>query len=244
MTSHISVRNHHFCRVKLALKDYTAIWRNVGEHVTCSRIVFVIAVGNMKKWYWLVASVAVFGAAIYQVCSIFLQYYEYSVNVSTTFTFQRYAVFPAVTLCNMNPVRQSAISANSPLASLMTSARKKREESRSNADRSRPANHKTRFRYKRSSKSKDTLYSDIFRSSALQKLTVFAAAACESSNYCNTASDTSYCYFIASNNTMTKAAARASCASQGAAVVHIDSSATYNFLIGQLGTGSFSCPSR
>lgn len=108
----------------------------------------------MKMWYWLVATVAVFGAATYHVCTIFLQYYEHTVSVGTTFTFQRYAVFPAVTLCNMNPVRQSAIGADSPLSSLMTSTRKKREESRDNTDRSQPVNHKTRFRYKRSSKSK------------------------------------------------------------------------------------------
>jgi hypothetical protein len=72
--------------------------------------------------------VAAFAAALYQVCTIFLQYYEYGVVVSKTVTSQRQTDFPAVTFCNMNPIRQSAIADNAALASLVASqTRRKRQ---------------------------------------------------------------------------------------------------------------------
>jgi hypothetical protein len=53
--------------------------------------------------------IAAFGGAIFQVTSIWLEYFRYDVVVSKTFKYQRQAVFPAVTFCNMNPVKRSIV---------------------------------------------------------------------------------------------------------------------------------------
>jgi hypothetical protein len=71
--------------------------------------------------------IAAFAGAIYQVTSIWLEYFRYDVVVSKTFTYQRQAVFPAVTFCNMNPVKRSAVY-NTPELSVVTSQRRRRRQ--------------------------------------------------------------------------------------------------------------------
>ncbi len=71
-------------------------------------------------------TVGAFIACMYQVITIFMQYYLYEVSVSKTFTYQRQATFPAVTFCNMNPVKRSAVSDNSQFSKLTSQQAKKR----------------------------------------------------------------------------------------------------------------------
>jgi hypothetical protein len=73
---------------------------------------------------------AAFGGAIYQVTSIWLEYFRYDVIVSKTFTYQRQNVFPAVTICNMNPVKLSAIDGNLQLSVVMSHFKKSERRKR------------------------------------------------------------------------------------------------------------------
>lgn len=79
-------------------------------------------------------TVGAFVGCVYQVATIFVQYYLYEVSVSQTLTFQRQTTFPAVTICNMNPVRRSAVSSNpqlSQVTSKQSTRRRRSGESRS-----------------------------------------------------------------------------------------------------------------
>ncbi len=77
-----------------------------------------MSVGSLKKIFWRLVIITAFVGAVYQVTSIWLEYFRYDVSVSMTFTYQRQAVFPAVKFCHMNPVRRSAVVSNSQLKAL------------------------------------------------------------------------------------------------------------------------------
>jgi hypothetical protein len=84
----------------------------------------------MKNIFWKIIVLAAFGGAIYQVTSIWLEYFRYDVIVSKTFTYQRQAVFPAVTFCNMNPVKLSAIDGNPQLSAVTSQWNKNKKRKR------------------------------------------------------------------------------------------------------------------
>ncbi len=77
--------------------------------------------------------VAAFVGATYQVTSIWLEYFRYDVIVSKTFTYQRQTVFPAVTLCNMNPVKRSAVDDNPLLSSVASQQQRRRRQASESA---------------------------------------------------------------------------------------------------------------
>ncbi|KAM8961466.1 epithelial sodium channel subunit gamma [Pelodytes ibericus] len=70
----------------------------------CRRI--VVSKGRLRRWIWIVLTVIAVGVIFWQ-CALLLMSY-YSVSVSMTVTFQK-LVYPAVTICNMNPYRYSTI---------------------------------------------------------------------------------------------------------------------------------------
>jgi hypothetical protein len=80
--------------------------------------------GDLKKIFWRIVVLVAFGGAIYQVTAIWLEYFRYDVTVSKTFTYQRQAVFPAVTFCNMNPVKRTAVITNEQLTSELSRRRR------------------------------------------------------------------------------------------------------------------------
>jgi hypothetical protein len=84
----------------------------------------------VKNFFWKIIVLAAFGGAIYQVTSIWLEYFRYDVVVSKTFTHQRQAVFPAVTFCNMNPVKRSAIDDNPQLSAVTSQLNKNKRRKR------------------------------------------------------------------------------------------------------------------
>lgn len=73
-----------------------------------------------------------FVGCVCQVAFVLQQYYKYNVAVSETITHQRQATFPAVTFCNMNPVKRSSVGDNSQLSQFTSAAapasRQKRSE--------------------------------------------------------------------------------------------------------------------
>ena len=107
----------------------------------------------MKRTFWMLMLLSAFAGATYQVATVFIQYYRYEVTVSKTFTYQRQAIFPAVTFCNMNPVKRTAASGNSQLSTLTSQqTNRKRRQARNNVNDDF-ANTKihVKFRHKRSS---------------------------------------------------------------------------------------------
>jgi hypothetical protein len=65
--------------------------------------------GDLKKIFWKLVLLSAFTGVAYQATCIWMQYFSYSVVASQTVVHHRQPVFPAVTFCNMNPVRLSAL---------------------------------------------------------------------------------------------------------------------------------------
>lgn len=88
----------------------------------------------IKKAFWTILLLGAIGGSTYQMATIIIEFYTYEVSVSKTFTYQRQATFPAITFCNMNPVKRSAVTSNPRFASLtsqtQTSSRRRRSESK------------------------------------------------------------------------------------------------------------------
>ncbi|CAI9618108.1 unnamed protein product, partial [Staurois parvus] len=70
----------------------------------CRRI--VVSKGRLRKWIWIILTLIAV-ALIFWQCALLLMSF-YSVSVSITVNFQK-LTFPAVTICNMNPYKYSAI---------------------------------------------------------------------------------------------------------------------------------------
>ncbi|XP_053328277.1 amiloride-sensitive sodium channel subunit gamma [Spea bombifrons] len=70
----------------------------------CRRI--VVSKGRLRKWIWIILTLIAV-ALIFWQCALLLMSY-YGVSVSITVTYQK-LVFPAVTICNMNPYRYSSM---------------------------------------------------------------------------------------------------------------------------------------
>ena len=111
-------------------------------------------IGLMKKTFWVIMTFGAFVGASYQVATVFIQFYRYDVTVSKTFTFQRQTLFPAVTFCNMNPVKRTAVSGNSKLSALTSQhdKRKRRQTKKNRDDDTRRTKIQVKLRHKRSSK--------------------------------------------------------------------------------------------
>ena len=92
--------------------------------------------------------------ATYQLVTIFMQYYKYDVTVSKTFTYQRQVLFPAVTFCNMNPVKKTAASKNPQLSTLTSKqeTRKRRQALGNDSNDVTKSTSQIRLRHKRASR--------------------------------------------------------------------------------------------
>nr|XP_033818688.1 amiloride-sensitive sodium channel subunit gamma [Geotrypetes seraphini] len=70
----------------------------------CRRI--VVSKGRLRRYIWILLTLVAVSLIFWQ-CSLLIMSY-YSVSVSITVTFQK-LVFPAVTICNLNPYKYSKI---------------------------------------------------------------------------------------------------------------------------------------
>ena len=66
--------------------------------------------GLVKKVFWGILVFGCFGALITHITIIAIQYGSYKVSASVQITSERELPFPSVTLCNMNPLKKSALS--------------------------------------------------------------------------------------------------------------------------------------
>ncbi|KAH7720951.1 DEG-1 protein [Aphelenchoides avenae] len=69
-------------------------------------------VTRSSKWYcigfWAVLTLAFFGVMLWQCILLIINYYSYPYSVQISLQFEE-RVFPAVTLCNLNPYKQSVV---------------------------------------------------------------------------------------------------------------------------------------
>ena len=80
----------------------------------------------MKKVYWVVAFCATMMAFLYNVSAISLIFADFPVTVSITLLHETELIFPAVTVCNMSPVRQSSLGTSSTFQEAAEAKRRKR----------------------------------------------------------------------------------------------------------------------
>jgi len=63
----------------------------------------------VKKCYWIFALAVMFGGMIFSVQALTKAYLSYPVSVYVSVLREKKIVFPAVTVCNMSPVKKSAL---------------------------------------------------------------------------------------------------------------------------------------
>ena len=67
--------------------------------------------GAVKKCYWTLALLVMIGGMAFSVYALTAAYLSYPIDVSISVHRERQLVFPAVTICNMSPVKKSALEA-------------------------------------------------------------------------------------------------------------------------------------
>ncbi|KAM4631569.1 epithelial sodium channel subunit gamma isoform 1-T3 [Discoglossus pictus] len=70
----------------------------------CRRI--VVSKGRLRKWIWIVLTLIAVALVFWQCALLLMSYYSVSVSINVNF---KKLVFPAVTICNINPYRYSKI---------------------------------------------------------------------------------------------------------------------------------------
>ena len=68
-------------------------------------------VGAVKKCFWIFALVVMTGGMLSTVHALTKTYLSYPVSVSVSVEREKQLLFPAVTVCNMSPVKKSALEA-------------------------------------------------------------------------------------------------------------------------------------
>ena len=96
--------------------------------------------GAVKKGFWLVVMLAMFGALLYNMVNLTSNLLSYPVEVSISVASDQQLTFPAVTICNMSPVKRSALSADSGAVSTAGASSGKRRRKRSTTGEKRFCN--------------------------------------------------------------------------------------------------------
>ena len=68
--------------------------------------------GDVKKWFWRVLLFITYSAIVYNLTVTMMEYSSFNVSEMRQVVHATQMVFPAVTICNMCPVRQSALERN------------------------------------------------------------------------------------------------------------------------------------
>jgi len=71
----------------------------------------VNVLGAVKKCYWTLALLVMIGGMSFSVYALTAAYLSYPIDVSISVHREPQLVFPAVTICNMSPVKKSALEA-------------------------------------------------------------------------------------------------------------------------------------
>ncbi|KAK2176079.1 hypothetical protein NP493_686g00003 [Ridgeia piscesae] len=106
-----------------------SVWRGFTDTTTSHGVPHVRrSVGVVKRFFWgMMTAVCVF-ILIYHLTSSCILYFSYETDVNVALVTRRQLTFPAVTICNLNPVKNSAVSESSALSRLINDARRKRKK--------------------------------------------------------------------------------------------------------------------
>ena len=69
----------------------------------------IIFSGPVKSVFWILITLAAVGGLIYNAMMLFMTFFDYKVTVLVELRYQRELDFPAVTVCNMNPIKKRAL---------------------------------------------------------------------------------------------------------------------------------------
>lgn len=83
------------------------------------RLACFFSTGRFKTGFWAFMSVFCLVFLIYHTTTVSLYFFQYKYNVAVVLVNKRELVFPAVTVCNLNPVKASAVTTSSELAAAL-----------------------------------------------------------------------------------------------------------------------------
>ena len=86
---------------------------------------FTLLTGVIKRSFWAVIATVMVAGLMYNLVTISQQYFSSPIDVTMQLLHQSELVFPAITLCNMSPVRKSALEANFALGGLSSGSEEK-----------------------------------------------------------------------------------------------------------------------
>ncbi|KAI0229578.1 hypothetical protein LSAT2_019998 [Lamellibrachia satsuma] len=109
------------------------IWRGFKETTSVHGISQIDrAAGVVKKIFWCLLPMMTFGALLFNITNITRSFFRFNVNVHVELLHVNEMTFPAVTVCNMSPVRKSALDLfllhNKSVAELAKTGQKKRNK--------------------------------------------------------------------------------------------------------------------
>ena len=85
-----------------------------------------IPTGPVKKVFWVVAFCATMIAFVWNVSATIVTFADFPVSVSITLFHETELIFPAVTICNMSPVRRSSVESSATFQEASEAAKKRR----------------------------------------------------------------------------------------------------------------------
>ncbi|KAK2176081.1 hypothetical protein NP493_686g01016 [Ridgeia piscesae] len=112
-----------------------SVWRGFTDTTTSHGVPHVRrSVGVVKICFWCLITVVCVTALVYHLTMSSIQYFSYDTDVNVALITRRQLTFPAVTICNLNRVKQSAVPENSALSRLIGGDNRKRKKSASSSD--------------------------------------------------------------------------------------------------------------
>ena len=84
--------------------------------------------GVVKRTFWGLMTVACMVFLVYHLTTSCILYLAHGTSVTVTIVTRRQLTFPAVTICNLNPVKKSAVSESSALSRLINDDNRKRKK--------------------------------------------------------------------------------------------------------------------
>ena len=92
-----------------------AIIMSKHTYLLCYRIsVFPLIAGVVKSYFWGGILLSTVVGLMYHITSISMLYFSYGISVAIEVQHKTELVFPAVTICNMSPIRASSLAASTP----------------------------------------------------------------------------------------------------------------------------------
>ncbi|XP_077992375.1 epithelial sodium channel subunit alpha-like [Glandiceps talaboti] len=115
------------------------------ENTTCHGIPRIYSASNfVRRAFWSLVFVSAVALFLWQFSKLLTNYYAYEVDVTFEIKFETNADFPAVTICNLNPFKNSKAQANQEILNLLSSnstSRRRRNAARNKRSSSSNSNY-------------------------------------------------------------------------------------------------------